>query len=79
MSTEFNFNGITCEGTASTANRNSIHDEVGDILERCGEDYYIFRGEDRGFGKVSSNLYRFYVLVLPFAVKLFSCTVQLGY
>lgn len=65
MSTEFN--DITCEGTASIANRkNSIHDEVGGILERCGEDDYIFRGEDRSFGKVSSNLYRFYVLVLLF-------------
>ena len=45
-----------------TDQKSSIHEEIKQILEECSEGDYIFRGEEKDFGKVSSNLYRYYRL-----------------
>ncbi len=45
-----------------TDQKSSIHEEIRKILEECGEGDYIFRGEEKNFEKVSSNLYRHYRL-----------------
>ena len=36
-------------------------EKIREILNECGEGKYIFRGENRDYGKVSSKLYREYV------------------
>ena len=43
-----------------TDRKSSIHIEISNILEECGKGDYIFRGEEKDFGEVSSNLYRSY-------------------
>lgn len=50
------------EKISITDQRNSIHEEIRRILEECAGKNYIFRGEEKNFGKISSNLYRRYGL-----------------
>ena len=38
-------------------------EKIREILNECGEGKYIFRGENRDYGKVSSKLYREYAAV----------------
>ena len=42
------------------ADQKKINQKMQEILDKCGEGKYIFRGEKKCYDKVSSNLYRYY-------------------
>ena len=42
------------------ADKKEINQRIQEIIDKCGEGKYIFRGEKKCYDKVSSNLYRYY-------------------
>ena len=41
-------------------NQKKLNQKIQEILDKCGEGKYIFRGEKECYDKVTSNLYRYY-------------------
>ena len=42
------------------ADKKELNQRIQEIIDKCDEGKYVFRGEKECYDKVSSNLYRYY-------------------
>ena len=55
------------------ADQEKINQKIREVLDLCGKEKYIFRGENKIHPKVSSNLYRRYYELIKSAHSTLKC------